>query len=108
MALAKLSTVFLIERVAAQTRKSKIFLHSIIAFWFIYSTFAIAFQCGIPSPWVIEKQRCVSGVPSISAIALSMVIDMILAGWIVPVLMPLHMTKNQRMVIASLFMIRFV
>ncbi|KAF2635494.1 hypothetical protein P280DRAFT_536125 [Massarina eburnea CBS 473.64] len=108
MALARLSTVCLIDRVAAETRVRKNILLGMVGFWSVYSLFISAFQCGLPRPWKIEAQRCVNGAPLISTIVLGMLVDLVLAVWILPIIMPLRMAKEKILAVAFLFGARIV
>ncbi|KAF1954362.1 hypothetical protein CC80DRAFT_567572 [Byssothecium circinans] len=108
IALAKLSTVFLIDRVAVETRSRKIFLLSMVGLWFVYSIFTLAFQCGIPKPWEVGPHKCAYGGPLISAVVLGMMVDFVLAWWIFPVLLPLRMAKAKVATVAMLFAARFI
>jgi len=74
----------------------------------VYSVLAFAFQCGFPRPWEVRRGKCAKGGPLISAIALNMLSDIVLAGWIMPVLRTLKMEEEKRRTAAILFGIRIV
>lgn len=94
MALAKLSSAFLIERVAPQTRKAKTILFGMIVTWSVFSVLAVALECGLPR-WTIESMQCGNGGLLISVIVLNMITDLVLAGWIVPTLWSLSLDKEK-------------
>lgn len=103
MSFAKLSSAFLVGRIAPQSRRSNLTLHGMIGFWIVYSLLAFAFQCGIPNPWKIDPHKCSQGVLLFSIIILNMITDIVLAVWIFPILRPLRRNKNQRATVAILF-----
>lgn len=102
MAFAKLSSAFLIERVAPQTYKAKIVLFGMIAFWSVFSFFAVSFQCGIPR-WTANTVQCHHGDILISVIVLNMVTDLVIAVWLMPILWTLSLDKEKRMTAIMLF-----
>lgn len=103
MAFAKLSSAFLIGRVAPQTRRQNTILFGIVIAWTIYSLFATAFQCGTPAAWRFDISKCGHGGPLYSIIALNMLSDIVLAAWIFPTLRTLNMDKEKRITVAILF-----
>lgn len=103
MAFAKLSSAFLVERVAPQSRKQRGFLFGMVGVWIVYSLFAFAFQCGLPNPWRFDPTKCAHGGPLFTIIILNMVSDVVLAGWIYPILRPLSMDRARRINVALLF-----
>lgn len=107
MTLAKVSSAFLIERVAPQTRKAKTILYAMCAVWAIYAAFAIAFECGTPS-WTERSFECGNGGLSVSVIVLNMITDLVLAGWLVPTLWSLSLDKEKCMTATILFGARVV
>ncbi|KAL1795914.1 hypothetical protein ACET3X_006138 [Alternaria dauci] len=107
MALAKLSSALLIERVVPQTRRAKIILFGMIAVFMIFSTFAISFQCGIPE-WTPHSLRCSNGGLTMAVIGSNMATDLVLAFWMVPVLWKLSLDKEKSFTAAILFGIRAI
>jgi hypothetical protein len=103
MAFAKLSSAFLVARVAPQTQRQMMILRGIVGFWTVYSLLAFAFQCGLPQPWKFERSKCAHGGPLFSVIALNILSDLILAAWVIPILRPLHMVREKRITVAVLF-----
>ncbi|KAF2678738.1 hypothetical protein K458DRAFT_276780, partial [Lentithecium fluviatile CBS 122367] len=101
--LAKTSSIFLIERVSSQTRKVKATLHGLVGFWFVYSVLAFGLQCGLPMPWEVAAGKCARGGPLVSVIAINMISDLVIAGWILPTLWPLKMDKGRRLIVGFLF-----
>lgn len=108
MALAKTSSILLIERVAPQTRNARRLLFGVVGFWFVYSMLATALQCGLPAPWRVGAERCGHGALLISVVALNMASDLLVAGWILPVLCPLKMGLSGRIIVGVLFGARVV
>lgn len=108
MALAKIASILLIERVAPQTRRAKITLFGVVGFWFVYAILASALQCGLPAPWRVDSERCGNGRLLVSVIALNMASDLVVAGWIFPVLWPLRMETSRRITVGLLFGARAV
>jgi hypothetical protein len=94
MALAKLSSALLIERVASQPREAKSILFGMTAAWAIFSTFAMSFQCG-PPQWTIHSLQCGNRELLLSVIALNMLTDLVLALWIVPTLWHISLDKEK-------------
>jgi hypothetical protein len=103
MGFAKLSTAFLIGRVAPQSWRQRSILFGSVGFWAIFSTFAFAFQCGLPRPWEFNPQKCGHGRLLISIIILNMVSDIVLIAWVFPVLHPLRMDKVRRRSVEIMF-----
>ncbi|KAG9195622.1 hypothetical protein G6011_00743 [Alternaria panax] len=107
MALAKLSSALLIERVVPQTRKAKIILFSMTAIFAIFATLAISFQCGIPR-WTVHPMRCSNEGLAITVIGSNMATDLLLAFWMVPVLWKLSSDKEKGFAAAMLFGVRAI
>ncbi|PSN70882.1 hypothetical protein BS50DRAFT_269101 [Corynespora cassiicola Philippines] len=108
MTLGKLSSAFLIGRVAPQSLLNKVVLFGSVVSWSVYSLFAVAFQCGTSQPWVMNEQKCHGGSLMVSVIVFDMVSDILLAVWILPVLRPLHMDRRRRRTVAILFGARII
>jgi hypothetical protein len=94
MALAKMSSALLIERVAPQAREAKAILFGMTAAWAVYSTFAMSFQCGLPQ-WTIHSLHCGNGGLLLSVIVLNMLTDLVLALWIVPTLWHISLDREK-------------
>jgi hypothetical protein len=105
MALAKLSSALLIERIFPQSRRAKVALFGSIALFAIFSTFAVAFQCGIPQ-WTMHALQCGNGGLSIAATAINIVTDLLLASWIVPTFWEMSLNKEKSIAVAMLFGVR--
>ena len=105
MALAKLSSALLIERVIPQTRKAKSILLGMIAIFAIFSPFAISFRCGIPE-WTMQSLECRNGGLAIAVIVSNIVTDLLLAFWMVPALWEMSLNKEKNLAAATLFGVR--
>jgi hypothetical protein len=108
MGFAKLSSAFLIGRVAPQSRRENAILFGSVTLWILYSMFAFAFQCGLPKPWMFDPPNCAHGGPLISIIILNMLSDILLTAWIFPMLRPLKMNREKCLNVAVLFGSRVV
>jgi hypothetical protein len=102
MAIAKLSSALLIERVVPQTRKAKATLFGMTAAWAVYSTFAMSFQCGLPQ-WTVHSLQCENGGLFLSVMVLNILTDLILASWIIPTLWKSSLDKEKSLAAALLF-----
>jgi hypothetical protein len=108
MAFAKLSSAFLLGRVAPQSRRERGILFGSVTLWTVYSVFASAFHCGMPNPWEVSPQSCGNGWPLIIIIILNMASDVLLTAWIIPILLPLNMDKARRRSVGILFGSRII
>jgi hypothetical protein len=103
--------VLLVERIASElaTRKLSLVLKSLIAVWTLFSVFTIAFQCRLPRPWEFTRDKCVAhGQLYYAIIAGDIVTDAILAGYIVPTVLALQMSRHLKLLVSSLFMTRLL
>ncbi|CAG5154086.1 uncharacterized protein ALTATR162_LOCUS3458 [Alternaria atra] len=107
MALAKLSSALLIDRVVPQTRRAKTILFGMIAIYAIFSPFAISFQCGI-AQWTTYSLRCNHGGLAIAVIVCNITTDLFLVFWMVPVLWKLSLNKEKSLATATLFGVRAI
>jgi hypothetical protein len=105
MALAKLSSALLIDRVVPQTRRAKTILFGMIAIYAIFSPFATSFQCGI-AQWTTHSLRCNNGGLAIAVIVFNITTDLFLAFWMVPILWKLSLNKEKSLATATLFGVR--
>ncbi|KAF2708628.1 hypothetical protein K504DRAFT_534232 [Pleomassaria siparia CBS 279.74] len=108
IACGKLSSAFLLGRVAPQSTRERVVLFGSVVLWTAYSMLTLAFQCGLPRPWEYSPQKCGHGGPLISIIVLNMVSDILLTAWILPVLQPLDIDKARRRTVSMLFGTRAV
>jgi hypothetical protein len=102
MGCAKFSSAFLLERVSPQSPRKKLVLYGLITLWIVYSLLAIAFRCGLPTPWIYDH-GCSHGGPLCSVIAFNMATDIMLAVWIFPTLRTLNMDRGRRIAVGALF-----
>lgn len=104
MASAKTSVVLLSDRVAPrETRPYWLMLGSVAA-WTVFATFATAFQCSVPRPWVFHPSLCPShGNLQYPIIIFNVITDAILATWILPTLRKLLMDTDKRATVMVLF-----
>jgi len=105
MALAKLSSALLIERIFPQSRRAKVALFGSIALFAIFSTFAVAFQCGIPR-WTMHALQCGNGGLSTAATAINIATDLLVAFWVVPTFWKMSLDKEKSIAVAMLFGVR--
>jgi hypothetical protein len=103
MAFAKLSSAFLVGRVAPQSSRSKKLMFAMIGFYTLYALLVFSFQCGLPQLWKYDLPECGHGGPHFSVIVLNIISDLALAVWIFPTLRNLHMDKERRITVAVLF-----
>jgi len=107
MTLSKVSSAFLIERVATQTRWPRIFLYGMIVAYALFSMFTVSFQCGIPE-WTTHSIQCGHSPVIITGIALNMATDLALALWLVPTLWKLSLDREKIVSAGLLFGVRAV
>ncbi|KAJ9658833.1 hypothetical protein H2201_007614 [Coniosporium apollinis] len=109
-AFAKHSMLLLIERLDSTTftlRNCRI-IHVLCLAWALFSLFAVAFQCGLPNPWVFDSVRCVAGGSLYYVIIVFNVItDAFIASFFLPVLWKLQMDRATRLTVTSIFAARF-
>jgi hypothetical protein len=105
MAFAKLSSALLIERVFPQSLRAKMVLFGSIAIFAIFSTFAVAFQCGIPQ-WTMHALQCGKGRLSVAATVTNIATDLLLAFWMVPAFWEMSLDKEKSIAAATLFGVR--
>lgn len=105
MTLSKISSAFLIERVATQTRWRRIALYGMIATYAIFSLFSVFFECGLPE-WTTHSLQCGQAPIIITGIALNMITDLALAFWIMPTLWQLSLDKEKVQSAVMLFGVR--
>lgn len=108
---AKVSVALLIQRLdsKASTYRTCQIVIGIVLCWFLFSVFAIAFQCGMPSPWIFTFEKCAAGGKLwYPIIVFNILTDAILALFFLPVIWKLQMSRSQRATVASLFGIRIV
>lgn len=109
MASAKTSVVLLSDRVAPQETRSYNIMLGLVAFWSTFSIFGIAFQCGLPEPWVYIPDDCpTKGYLYYPVIILNILTDAVLAVWILPTLWKLLMDTGKRVTVMVLFGLRLV
>ncbi|KAH7084428.1 hypothetical protein FB567DRAFT_604277 [Paraphoma chrysanthemicola] len=103
MTAAKLSSAFLIERVAPQSRKAKTYLFALLCIYGVFALFALAFRCGLSTSWASQTHRCKNTGPLIAAIVFNMVTDLLLASWLFPTLLSISLDKEKRFTAMLLF-----
>lgn len=103
IAFAKLSTAFLLGRVAPQSLRERGILFGSVTLWAVFAIFASAFHCGMPKPWEGSPRSCGNGWPLIVIIILNMASDILLTAWIFPILYPLNMDKSRQRSVGILF-----
>jgi hypothetical protein len=104
MFFAKTSIVLLSHRVAPREPRPYFFMLGLIALWAVFSIFGIAFQCGLPHPWVYVPSQCSTrGNLLYPIIIFNIITDALLATWILPTLSRLLMDTGKRMTVIILF-----
>ena len=101
----------MVERIAdgLSTKKLSLILKLVIGIWTVFSIFAIAFQCGVPRPWEFTHDRCAAhGKLYYIIIAGDIATDAVLAGYIIPTVLELQMSRYLKIGVSSLFMTRLV
>jgi hypothetical protein len=109
MVSAKSSIVLLSHRVAPREPRPFFFMLGLVTSWGIFSVFGVAFQCGLPRPWVYVPSQCPSrGNLLYPIIIFNIITDALLATWILPTLSRLLMDTGKRMTVMILFSARLV
>lgn len=84
-------------------------LLSTITIFMLFGIFAIAFQCGIPSPWELTAPQCTSGLGiSIAVAAANFITDLILVIYPFYGIVQLTMTPSLKMTVLALFSSRLL
>ncbi|KAI0581168.1 hypothetical protein Ptr902_07412 [Pyrenophora tritici-repentis] len=107
MTLSKISSAFLIERVATQTRWPRMVLYGMIVVYALFALFGVSFQCGLPV-WTTHSLQCGQAPILLTGIALNIVTDIALAFWLVPTLWKLSLDKEKIMSAGMLFGVRAI
>jgi hypothetical protein len=109
MACAKLSAACLFNRVVPQSPRPPRIMFLAIGAWAVFSLFAIAFQCQLPTPWIFIPSQCrTHGYLQYPIIIFNIITDLFLAIWILPIVWSLNMTLQKRMTISVLFGFRVI
>lgn len=102
MSFAKLSSAFLIDRVAPQSPKARRVLFGMVAMWAAFSTIAILFQCGVPN-WNPRSVQCHRGSVLIAVTVANIVTDLVIAVWLIPTLWTLRLDREKCITAGMLF-----
>jgi hypothetical protein len=64
LALSKMSTILLVWKLtpSKSLRRSCAITAGIVIAWSIFAVLSIAFQCGLPDPWLYSPERCAGEV----------------------------------------------
>jgi hypothetical protein len=111
LAFAKLSLVLLFKRIAPTRTKpfTSQCMRLMVAAYVLICIFAIAFQCQLPQPWIVSRDRCSThGVVYYATTTLNMTTDAFLALWIFPTIWLLNMETHTKLVVLSLFGSRLI
>ena len=112
MFFAKISLVRLVYRIASARAISKgklFYLQLSIGLWVLFSVPAIAFQCGMPHPWLYSPSRCFgSGSLWYPTLIFNVLTDAWLAVCIWTALPDMSVSAKDRQVMLGLFSSRFV
>jgi hypothetical protein len=75
-----------------------------VTFWGVFSLLAVAFQCGLPHPWIFNPTTCATkGAMMYPVIIMNIITDVILGTWILPTLWKLLMDQERRVMVVVLF-----
>jgi hypothetical protein len=110
MGSAKLSVTFLYVRLNFYlSRRLNLITLLSTGGWILFSVFALAFQCYLPSPWMISSSHCPTGPSLTIAVAvLNCLSDVVLAVYPVPALWALTLPTSSRLTVIGLFTIRIL
>ncbi|KAG9229524.1 hypothetical protein BJ875DRAFT_192971 [Amylocarpus encephaloides] len=109
MSFSKVSVVMLLKRIAQSASSRFNFCLVIVIIWGTFSTFAIAFQCQLPKPWVFIPSQCsTQGYLQYVVIALNITTDVILGTAILPTIWRLNVSRNTRVTVMILFGLRLI
>lgn len=103
--------VFLIKRLDSQvsTYRSCRIITAAVLIWTVFSVFTIAFQCGLPQPWIFLLDKCAAnGRLWYVILALDAATDVVLATFFLPVIWRLQMEHSIRSTVTLLFAARIV
>lgn len=104
LAAAKTSVIFLFRRISPNIKRLIRLQGAIVGLWFIFSLFAIAFQCQLPQPWVFVPGQCSTGGKLEYVIVLgNMATDVMLSTAILPIIWGLNTTRDTRVAVMMLF-----
>ncbi|KAF2092458.1 hypothetical protein NA57DRAFT_82313 [Rhizodiscina lignyota] len=107
--LSKASLVALYKRILSERggRVSHVSLLCMVAAYGLFSIFALAFQCQLPTPWRFVPSNCPThGYLFYPVIILNIATDLVLAFWIVPGVWSLEMSQKHRLTVIGLFAAR--
>lgn len=110
MGSAKLSITFLYERLGFYLNRCiNLIPLSSTGAWILFSIFAMAFQCHLPSPWLTSSSHCPAG-PSltIAVTVLNCLSDILLAVYPIPALWTLTLPTSSRLTVIGLFSARIL
>ncbi|KAF2257797.1 hypothetical protein CC78DRAFT_549644 [Lojkania enalia] len=111
LACAKMSIVLMFRRIvpvpfAPLTLK---ILVPVTTMYAVICMLLIGFQCQLPSPWILDPKSCSThGHIYYATIALNILTDLLLAGWMLPAIWALQMERSTKVLVMSLFASRVV
>lgn len=104
MASAKTSVVLFSDRVAPRETRPYNVMLGLVGLWSLFAILAIAFQCGLPEPWVFAPDDSpTKGALYYPIIILNILTDGLLAVWILPTVWKLFMNTGKRVTVVCLF-----
>ena len=106
LALAKLSLVVLLQRIALERvgPQAVRWLFSTVAVYTLLSLLLVFFQCYPSQPWILTPNKCSTHGNAYFPITCSnMLTDAVLALWIVPVIWSLQMEAHAKSIVYWLF-----
>ncbi len=101
----------MVERIAFErsTKKSSLYLKIVVGIWVLFSFLTIAFQCGVPQPWVFTRAKCAAdGKLYYGVVVGNIVTDGVLACYFIPIVWKLQMTRALKSLISFLFGLRLM
>jgi hypothetical protein len=102
---AKLSIIQLVRLLTPkQNTKSHWIITILVGFWAVFAILSLAFQCGLPHPWVYTAQKCNSGGVVYAVVGLNIVSDLYLSVFFIPTIWSLQTEVFARITLASLFL----
>jgi hypothetical protein len=75
-----------------------------VGFWAVFAILSLAFQCGLPHPWVYTAQKCNSGGVVYAVVGLNIISDLYLSVFFIPTIWSLETEAFARITLASLFL----
>ncbi|KAF2747897.1 hypothetical protein M011DRAFT_43160 [Sporormia fimetaria CBS 119925] len=109
MYCAKGSIVLMFHQIIPHEPRGLRYLLPVICACAAASLCLVAFQCQLPTPWMLKPASCsTSGRVHYATAALNMATDAMVAVWVVPAIWKLQMKKSDRQIVSLLLLARFL